>query len=124
MARGAKRTRALIALAIGALTLLGTADAQSNRTAAQAERDRRAETARAERFRTQSENARREVRALDTRLAEAGVRRAEAEAAATAAEERLALLRQQMTVDEQRTRRSREALERALIRAAFAERRV
>jgi septal ring factor EnvC (AmiA/AmiB activator) len=124
MARGAKRTRALIAFAIGALALLGTADAQSNRTAAQAERDRRAETARAERLRTQAENARREVRALDTRLAEAGQRRAEAEAAATAAEERLVLLREQMTVDELRTRRSREALERALIRAAFAERRI
>jgi septal ring factor EnvC (AmiA/AmiB activator) len=123
MARGAHRARALIACAIGALALLNTADAQT-RTAAQAERDRRAETQRAERLRNQANGVRREIRELDQRLTDAARRRAEAEAAATAAEERLATLRAQMSVDEVRRRQSRDALERALIRAAFAARRV
>jgi uncharacterized protein YlxW (UPF0749 family) len=83
MARGAKRARALIALAVGVLAFLGTADAQT-RTASQVERDRRAETARAERLRAEANTARDEVRQLDTRLTEAGARRRDAEAAATA----------------------------------------
>jgi murein hydrolase activator len=124
MARGAARARALIACAIGVLALLGTADAQTRRTSTSVERERRAETQRAERLRAQAETARRDIRALDGRLTEAGARRAEAEAAATAAEERLATLRQQIMTDDERRQRSREALERALIRAAFAERRI
>ena len=52
MARGAKRARALVACATGVFALLlGTADAQTQRTVAQAERDRRAESQRAERLR-------------------------------------------------------------------------
>lgn len=124
MARSAKRARALIACALIALTVQGTADAQTTRTAAQAERDRRTEAARAERLRAQANTARGEVRALDTRLTESGRRRAEAEAAATAAEERLAALQTQITADALRQQRSRAALERALISAAFAQRRI
>lgn len=124
MARSAKRARALIACALIALTVQGTADAQTRRTAASADRERRAETARAERLRGQANAARQEVRALDVRLAEAGRRRAEAEAAATAAEERLALLREQINTDGLRQQRSRDALERALISAAFSQRRI
>lgn len=124
MARGAQRARALVACAIGALALLGTADAQTRRTAAQAERDRRAEVVRAERLRDQANAAQREVSALDGRLVESGRRRAEAEAAATAAEERLVALRQQITTDSVRRSRSRSAFESALIAAAFAGRRI
>src|SRR5688572_14494955 len=97
MAGGAKRARALVACAAGAFAaFLGTADAQTNRTAAQAERERRAESARAERLRAQATTARREVQALDARLVASGQRRAEAEAAANAAEERLTILHQQL----------------------------
>jgi murein hydrolase activator len=127
MARGAKRARALIALAIGTLALLSTADAQTNtstRSLTQVERDRRAETARAERLRRQAAEARREVRALDGRLTEAGRRRSEAEAAASAAEERLVVLRNQINDEDARRARARDALERALITAAFAQRRI
>lgn len=124
MDRGARRACVLVACAIGALaTFLGPADAQTNRTAAAAERERRAETARAERLRSQADAARREVRALDARLVEAGRRRAEAEAAATAAEERLAALRLRINADSARRADARDAFERALIAAAFAERR-
>jgi murein DD-endopeptidase MepM/ murein hydrolase activator NlpD len=109
----------------GALALLlGTADAQTSRTAAQAERDRRAEAARAERLRTQAETARREVHELDSRLVEAARRRGEAEAAATAAEERLAELRLQIGTDTTRRQQARDAFERALIAAALTERRI
>jgi septal ring factor EnvC (AmiA/AmiB activator) len=125
MARGARRARALVACAAGALAaFLGTADAQTNRTAAQADRERRAETARAERLRTQAATARREVRALETRLVASGQRRAEAEAAATAAEERLAGLHAQLQAQTAQRRQARDALESALIAAAFSQRRV
>lgn len=125
MARGAKRARALVACAAGALAVLltGAADAQT-RTVSQVERDRRAEIARAERLRTQAAAARREVSELDARLTAAGRRRAEAEAAAAAAEERLAALREQIEAQQDRQAHSRDALERALIGAAFARRRV
>ena len=125
MAGGAWRARALAACAAGALAaFLGTADAQTNRTAAQAERERRAETARAERLRTEATAARREVRALDARLVASGQRRAEAEAAATTAEERLAVLHQQLQVLSAQRRQARDAFESALIAAAFSQRRV
>jgi septal ring factor EnvC (AmiA/AmiB activator) len=132
MARGADSARALVprafwACAIGALAMLltGAADAQTRtRTVTQVERDRRAEQQRAERLRAQAAEARRDVGSLDTRLTEAGRRRQEAEAQAAAAEQRLAALRAQVSQDESRRTRSRDALERALINAALAERRI
>jgi len=125
MARGAWRARALAACAAGALAaFLGTADAQTNRTAAQAERERWAEAARAEQLRTQAEAARREVRALDARLIASGQRRAEAEAAATAAEERLNALHRRLDELAATQRQARNAFESALIAAALSQRRV
>lgn len=124
MARDAKRVRALVACAAGALSLLiSSADAQSTRTATQAERDRRTETQRAERLRTQAAAARREVQTLDARLVESGRRRAEAEAAATAAEQRLAELRLEIDANSSTRAVAQDAFERALISAAFASRR-
>ncbi len=124
MARGAKRARALVACAIGALaTLVGPAGAQT-RTVSQVERDRRAETARAERLRAQATAARRELTALDARLVESGRRRAEAEAAATAAEAQLEQLQQQIIAQSARRQQARDAFESALIAAAFSSRRV
>jgi septal ring factor EnvC (AmiA/AmiB activator) len=124
MAQGAFRACALAACAAGALAaLIGPAEAQAQRTVNQVERDRRAETARAERLRGQAQAARAEVTALNARLVESGRRRSEAEAAATAAEERLTALRQQMTMDAAARQNARQALESALITAAFAERR-
>ena len=80
MARGAGRARALVACAFAALAMcLGNADAQTRRTATQAERERRAEITRAERLRTEANAARREVRQLDARLNAANQRRREAE---------------------------------------------
>ena len=125
MARGAKRARALIACATGAFALLlGTADAQTQRTAAQADRDRRAETQRAERLRAQAAAAQRDVRALDTRLVEATRRREDTEAAAAAARERLGVVQQQVATEDTARARARGAFESAVIAAAFAERRV
>lgn len=126
MARGAKRARALVACAIGALAMSSAtlnASAQTARTATQVERERRAETQRAERLRAQANAARREVRALDARLVESGRRRAEAEAAASAAEERLAVLRAQIVTDTVTRTHAQSAFESALISAAFAQRR-
>jgi murein hydrolase activator len=125
MARGAKRARALVACAAGALAaFLGTADAQTNRTAAQAERERRSETARAERLREQAEAARRDVRALDARILASGQRRTEAEAAAADAETRLAELQAQLQTLAVQQRQAGNALESALIAAAFSQRRL
>lgn len=125
MARGAKRARALIACATGAFALLlGTADAQTQRTAAQADRDRRAETQRAERLRAQANTAQRDVRALDTRLIEASRRRQETEAAAALARERLGTVQQQVAAEDAARARARGAFEASVIAAAFAERRV
>lgn len=124
MAQGAFRACALVACAAGALAaLIEPASAQAQRTVNQVERDRRAETARAERLRGEAQAARREVAALNTRLVASGQRRAEAEAAATAAEERLKMLRMQMDTDAAARQNARQALESALITAAFAERR-
>lgn len=128
MARGAQRARALVACAAGALATLLTsaADAQTAgvRTISQVERDRRAEATRAERLRIQAEAAQREVGALDVRLTEAARRRSEAAAAAAAAELRLSELRNQINADEARRRHARDALERALVNAAFSRRRL
>ena len=125
MARGAARARALAACAVWAFTaFLGSADAQTNRTAAQADRERRAETARAERLRGQAEAARRELRALDARLVASGERRAEAEAAALDAEARLASLHGQLNALTAEQRAARDAFESALIAAAFSQQRV
>lgn len=107
------------------LGTLAPAGAQTRaRTAAQADRERRAETARAERLTRQAEDARREIRTLDRRLVEAGRRRSEAEAAATAAEQRLAALQLEISAHTTERVRSQRALESALIAAAFTERRL
>jgi septal ring factor EnvC (AmiA/AmiB activator) len=107
------------------MLLTGAADAQTRtRTLSQVERDRRAEQQRVERLRAQAGEARRDIGALDARLAEAGRRRQDAEAQALAAEQRLVALRAQAGQDELRRTRSRDALERALINAALAERRI
>ena len=56
---GARRARALAACAAWALAVfMGSADAQTNRTATQAERERRTAEARAERLRSEAEAAR------------------------------------------------------------------
>ncbi len=124
MARGAWRACALAACAAGALAIfLDTADAQTSRTAAQAERERRSEAARAERLRTQAEAARREVRELDARLVASGQRRIEAEAAAMAAEAQLTVLQQQIDALTRQRRTASRAAESALIAAALAQRR-
>ncbi len=117
------RACVLVACAAGALAMLSNDVHAQTRTAAQAERDRRSETARAERLRNEAAAARREIAQLDARLVESGRRRGEAEAAATAAEERLAQLRVQISGDAQTQRQARRAFESALIAAAFAERR-
>src|SRR5690606_27842377 len=124
MARGAKRARVLAAFAATLALLIGTAYAQTQRTAAQAERDRRAEAARAERLRAQAATAQREVRALDTRLVEATRRRQEAEAAANAARERLASIQDRIAAETGAETRARNAFESSVIAAAFAQRRV
>lgn len=126
MARGAASVRALVALAAGALATFVTAsaDAQSSRSLTQVERDRSVETARVERMRAEAAATLHQVAELDARLVESGRRRAEAEAAACAAEERLAALDQQIAADSLRQRRSREAFESALISAALNARRV
>ncbi|HYD89711.1 MAG TPA: peptidoglycan DD-metalloendopeptidase family protein [Vitreimonas sp.] len=124
MARDARSVRALVACAAGALALLITsADAQTTRTATQAERDRRSETQRAERLRAEAAAARREVRELDARLVDSGRRRAEAEAAASAAEERLAQLQREIAASSASRAEAQDGFERALIGAAFASRR-
>lgn len=125
MARGAKRARALIACATGAFALLlGTADAQTQRTAAQADRDRRTEAQRAERLRAQANTAQRDVRALDSRLVEATRRREATEAAATAARERLTSVQQQIASNTTAQQQARAAYESSVVAAAFARRRI
>lgn len=125
MARGAKRARALVACATGALALLlGSAEAQTQRTAAQAERDRRAEAQRVERLRTQATAAGREVRALDTRLIEATRRREETAAAAEAARARLTDVQRQSADESAARRHAHASLQSSVIAAAFAERRI
>ncbi|MGD9814464.1 MAG: murein hydrolase activator EnvC [Hyphomonadaceae bacterium] len=124
MARGAQRARALVACAACALAFLGTADAQTNRSVSQVERERQAEARRAEELRRQAAGARAEIGALDARLVDSGRRRTEAETAATAAEARLAALRAQLATDAAAQTRARDAYERALIAAAFSRNRV
>ncbi len=127
MARGAARACVLVACAAGALaslTVNGPAGAQTNRSIEQVERDRRTENTRAERLRDQAAEARREANALDARLVESGRRRSEAEAAATAAEARLAELQRDIDAEAARQRHARDAFEAALIAAAFAQRRI
>jgi septal ring factor EnvC (AmiA/AmiB activator) len=126
MTDGAARACAFVACAAGVLaTFVGApAGAQTNRSLTQVERDRRTETARVEQLRAEADVARRDVGALDTRLVESGQRRAEAEAAATAAEQRLAALQLQIDAETLRRRNARDTLESALITAAFTERRL
>lgn len=126
MNRGAVRACVLAACAAGTLAaLLGDASAQTRHASlTQVERDRRAESARAARLRAQASAARTEINALNGRLVESAQRRAAAEAAATAAEERLAELHAQMNAESARQARTRDALEAALVTAAFSSRRV
>jgi len=107
---------------MGALATFGAASAQTHRTVAQAERDRRAESARAQQLRAQEAAARRDIAALDQRLEDAGHRRAQAEAEAEAAEQRLQALRAEILDETTRRARSRAALQAAVIAAAFSER--
>jgi len=120
--RSAARARALAACAGVLATLLGTADAQTHRTVTQVERDRRAESARAERLRRQADAATREITALDARLQVAGRRRAEADAAAALTDAEVATTQQQIDAQTARDRVARTAFEDALIAAAFANR--
>jgi septal ring factor EnvC (AmiA/AmiB activator) len=92
------------------------------RTAAQAERDGANATAQAARLRAQAQRNTAEIAALDQRLVDAGRRRAEAEAAATDAEARLAALRAQQAQDTTQYHDDRNSLESALVAAAFAQR--
>lgn len=92
------------------------------RTVAQAERDRSAAATQAERLRAQAAHNTSEIAALDQRLVDAGRRRADAEAAATDAEARLAALRQQQQVESAQYRDDHNSLEAALVAAAFAQR--
>lgn len=123
MAGGAGPARVLIAAAIGALAgALSIAEAQTGRTAAQAERDRRAEAGRAQRLREQSQRLAGEVGALSGRLAEAGQRRAVAAAAEAEASARLEQIHTGIQADARHQATARASLEAALIAAAFAER--
>lgn len=124
MAHGAIRAGALAFLAGVLAVCVGGASAQPARTLSQVERDRAAQAARAEQLRSQAEAARDEVAVLDRRLVESGRRRAEAEAAATDAEQRLAALRLRMDAEGARYQHGRDSFEAALIAAAFAERRI
>lgn len=127
MALRGGRAGALFACAAGALAMFTTslsgATAQT-RNLTQVERDRSAADAQARRLRAQAVRTRSEIDALNTRLVEAGRRRAQAEAAASDAEHRLAALRLRIRDDGARYRTDRDAFEAALIAAAFAERRI
>lgn len=101
---------------------LGAAAAQT-RNLSQIERDRGAAAVRAQGLRAAAERERAEAAMLGVRLVESGRRRAEAEAAAGAAEQRLAALRRQTAADRRRQGQNRDAFEAALIMAAMVERR-
>jgi septal ring factor EnvC (AmiA/AmiB activator) len=90
----------------------------------QVEHDRRAESARAQRLRAQADRARTEIAELNTRLVESAQRRAAAEADAAEAEKHLAQLQAQMSAETLNRLNARDALESALIAAAFSRRRV
>lgn len=124
MAHGATRAGALALMAGVLAVCVGAASAQPARTLSQVERDRSAQATRAEGLRAQANSARDEVATLDRRLVQSGRRRAEAEAAATDAEQRLAALRLRMDAEDTRHEHGRDAFESALIAAAFAERRI
>jgi murein DD-endopeptidase MepM/ murein hydrolase activator NlpD len=109
---------ACVALAL----LAGTANAQNSRTHAQAERERRAESARAERLRRNADAIGREAQALDARLTDVSRRAREAEQQAGDAEHRFAFAYVEARAQLSARERTRDALEAALIAAAFAER--
>lgn len=122
---GALRASRPIAQAIGIFAILlgSTVSAQPARRIEDVERERGQATQTARRLRAEAEANAREIARLDQRLAEAGERRAEAETQAAEAEQRLAQLRS-LAVQERASRNAhRDALEAALIAAAFAERR-
>ncbi len=109
---------ACVALAL----LAGTANAQNSRTHAQAERERRAESARAERLRRNADAVGREAQALDARLDDISRRARDAELQAADAEHRFAFAYVEARAQLSARERARDALEAALIAAAFAER--
>jgi septal ring factor EnvC (AmiA/AmiB activator) len=110
-------------MACAALALLaGTADAQNSRTHAQAERERRAESARAERLRRSADALAREAQALDARLNDISRRARDAEQQAGDAEHRFAFAYVEARAQISARERTRNAIEAALIAAAFAER--
>src|SRR5215831_17683863 len=126
MAYGAGRACALVACAAGALaTFLGDASAQTRHARLiEVERDSRVENALARRLRGEAQAAAAEISAINTRLVAAGQRRAAAEAAATVAEQHLAALNAEVNEETQKRLHARDALEAALIAAAFSQRRV
>jgi murein DD-endopeptidase MepM/ murein hydrolase activator NlpD len=109
---------ACVALAL----LAGTANAQNSRTHAQAERERRAESARAERLRRSADALAREAQALDARLNDIARRARDAERQAAEAEHRFTFAYLEARAQISARERTRNALEAALIAAAFAER--
>lgn len=109
---------ACVALAL----LAGTANAQNSRTHAQAERERRAESARAERLRRSADAVGREAQALDARLDDISRRARDVEQQAADAEHRFAFAYVEARAQLSARERARDALEAALIAAAFAER--
>ena len=123
---GAVRARALFALAAGVLAsfLATSSEAQTNRSLTQVERDRRAESARAERLRAQAAAASDDASAFSARLTQAERRREEAASAAQAAEQRLGAVAAEIEVEAARDARARQAFENMVIAAAFSARRV
>lgn len=123
---GAVRARALFALAAGVLAsfLATSSEAQTNRNLSQVERDRRAESARAERLRAQAAAASDDASAFSARLTQAERRREEAASAAQAAERRLGAVAAEIEVEAARDARARQAFENMVIAAAFSARRV
>jgi murein hydrolase activator len=127
MGPGALRVCALVVLAASALATISSAspaDAQTTRSLAQVERDRRAEAARVERLRAEAAAARRDAAALNARLSASAQRQAEAEAAAAQAAARLAAAENAISAESARIVAARKAVQNALIAAALAQRRI
>jgi septal ring factor EnvC (AmiA/AmiB activator) len=102
---------------------VGTADAQTNRTLAQAERERRTESARAARLRRDAATAAQQAEALGGQLEAAQQRLVASERAALDAEHLFAATQARIYAERTRRGSARAALESALIAAAFADRR-
>jgi septal ring factor EnvC (AmiA/AmiB activator) len=123
MAFSAARAGALAACAGGALAILLSSASAQTRTLTQVERDRSAASTRAAQLRRDADAVRRGAATLDRQLAESSARRAETAAAATLAEQRLAILRSRISADSARYENERAALEAALVTTALSARR-